>query len=114
MRLARHLERGDEPAAFRAFLNASDDLRSCPDIVVATSDEPALTGTWYGAALAALAEHHLARCGLPAPAWVDGAQRFADWVVDDSPYARANDRAQTPSAFLRHGIVMASSELESA
>lgn len=116
--IASELAHGREDRAYRGFLIANDSLSAEHGFVrlALAWNEPAATGDErYDAILAALAEHYLAEEDLPLPAWIDreGRSLAEQWFVDDSPYARQHDRDQTPAAFLRHGVVLAATELAS-
>jgi transcriptional regulator with XRE-family HTH domain len=111
------LRRGDEPAAYREFIQLSDDLarETGPLRAALTALAPAPIDSRYDALLAALAEHHLSDGRLPVPAWVNEPGRFLDevWFVDDVPALYKTTKAQTPKAFVRHGVFLAASELAS-
>ncbi|MFM7536553.1 MAG: hypothetical protein ACKO91_12285 [Acidimicrobiales bacterium] len=76
--------------------------------------EPSPTGdVRYDAALAALVDHYAAEEALPIPAWTSQPSlTLADpWIPD--PYAPDDIAALTPPAFVRHGVLLAATELES-
>lgn len=103
----------DDAVAFRSFIGCNDDLAGAAPLVLAAlcvAPPPLCGDPRYDAALAALAEHHLARARLPFPEWVAEPSRTleAEWIV--SPYT---DRKDDLSAFRRHGVRLAASELAS-
>lgn len=109
---------GRDEAAFRTFLSLNDSLGLVtPGLkVVLTISDPGTTGSpRFDALIAGLAEHVLDRGHLPVPEWTEDPSRFLvdDWFVDDSPYARAHDRETAPRAFVRRGVILAATELES-
>lgn len=115
--MAAALRRGDDAAAYREFIQLSDDLaREAGPLRSALSAlEPAPVNGRYDALLAAVAEHYLSQARLPVPAWVNEPGRFLDevWFVDDVPALYETTKAQTPKAFVRHGVFLAASELAS-
>ncbi len=114
--IAQWLAGGDVDSAWRAVIQANDDLAKAPaDVRVALCVcEPTPTGDpRFDAALAALVSHHLGGAGLPVPAWVDGASRFlAEPWYPDQLGPRGPD-LDVPAAFNRHGVLIAATELES-
>jgi hypothetical protein len=60
----------------------------------------------HDAYLGALAEHIAVLYGIERPAWSIEPGRFLEtwWFVSDVPGFRAIAIAQTPAAFLRHGV----------
>jgi hypothetical protein len=105
--------RHSESVAFRALIGLSDDLRAASPLLRAYLCEspPALCGDpRFDAALAALAEHWLVEAQLPVPTWVSEPSRTLEEERAVSPYT---DVADVPSAFRRHGVLLAASELES-
>ena len=75
---------------------------------------PELTGdARYDALIAGLVESHLPRGSRPS--WVQEGTRSlkSRWYVDDTPGLADLNLAETPPALLRHGVVLAASELAS-
>ncbi len=106
-------EKHGEPIAFRALIGLSDQLTAAPGPlrVALCVAPPAPCGeAKYDAALAALVEYHLAKDGLPIPAWVDepGRSLSESWAA--SPFT---DISEIPHAFARRGVLLAESELAS-
>lgn len=102
-----------EEYAFRALISLSDQLGAAdgPLRVALCVAGPARCGDErFDAAIAALVEHHLAKDGLPIPGWVhDPWRTLAEpWAV--TPYI---DASEVPPALLRHGVMLAASELAS-
>jgi transcriptional regulator with XRE-family HTH domain len=115
--IAEFLAGGDVDSAWRAFIQANDDLTAAPaDVRVALCVcEPTPTGDpRFDASLAALVSHQLGSAGLPVPAWVDDSSRFLaePWYPDVLGPRGAH--LDVPAAFARHGVLIAASELESA
>ncbi|WP_250445468.1 helix-turn-helix transcriptional regulator [Actinotalea sp. C106] len=114
-----HVLASDDGRAFRTFLSLNDALvRYEPGFLVAvTLADPGTCGAaHYDALVAGLVEHVLDRRALPTPLWVNAPRRFLDheWFVDDTPYARAHDRTDSPPAFARRGVLIAPTELDAA
>jgi len=81
----------------------------------ALAAEPPLTGDpRHDAYLAALGEHFALRFGIERPSWVTCPERFLDrfWFRSDVPGFRAIAIAQSPAAFRRRGIFIATGALE--
>lgn len=105
--------RASEEVAFRALIGLSDDLASLskPLRVALCVAPPAPCGDLrFDAAIAAVVHHHLATARLPLPDWVRSPSRVLvePWRV--SPYTDLQD---VPPAFRRHGVLLASTELQS-
>jgi transcriptional regulator with XRE-family HTH domain len=103
-----------EELAFRALIAFSDGLAAQePALRVALcAAEPAPSGdARFDAAIAAVAEHHLAR--LTKPAWLAGPTRHLTeiWVVD--PHAGDDIAELAPPAFRRRGVLLDAAELAS-
>lgn len=115
--IAAALRRGDESAAYREFIQLSDDLAREPGALRAalTALEPVPVDVRYDALLAAVVEHYLAAARLPVPAWAHEPGRVLaePWFVDDLPALRKKTAADTPKAFARHNVFLAASELAS-
>jgi hypothetical protein len=79
------------------------------------ANEPEHTGSLrLDAYLAAVAEYLSNEASLPAPEWVENADRFLKrwWIESDVPSARPTAVAQSPAAFRRRGIFIAERALE--
>ena len=115
--VAAALRNGDEPAAYREFIQLSDDLtrERGPLRAALTALAPAPVDRRYDALLAAVTEHYLLDAGLPLPSWVHDESRVLaePWFVDDVPALFDRTVAETPPAFVRHGVFIAASELAS-
>lgn len=114
--IRRALASGQQERAFREALQLSDDLKSSePAVRVALcAAAPELTGDpRYDALVAGLVEFHLPRDSRPS--WVREETRTLQfrWFVDDTPELAELNLADTPPALLRHGVVLAASELAS-
>lgn len=74
---------------------------------------PRLTHTNWDALLAATAEHIAITHDHPVPPWCDDPRRFLDMIWVPLPVFggfRIWDYAETPGAFLRHGVIIGGSE----
>jgi transcriptional regulator with XRE-family HTH domain len=115
--MAAALRRGDDAAAYREFIQLSDDLarETGPLRVALTALAPAPINPRYDALLASVTEHYLSEARLPVPAWVyDLGRVLTDpWFVDDVPALLEATVAETPKAFARHGVFLVASELAS-
>ena len=104
---------GSRPGdALRLLFGFADDFRSSsrPGKLVLLATEPPSTGDpRFDAALAGLGEFFAQEAGVPVPAWVHGPGRFLEawWFVASRPAFHAYVLANTPAAFLRHGVLMA-------
>jgi len=110
--IEQDLEQGHEQDALRLLFGFADDFRgsSRPGGIALMADEPASTGdARFDAALAGLAEFFAAEGTIPAPAWVDGVDRFVEpwWFVASRPAFHAYTLANTPAVFARHGVFIA-------
>jgi transcriptional regulator with XRE-family HTH domain len=106
------LEQGRERDALRLLFGFADDFRgsSRPGRIALLRDEPCGTGdARFDAALAGVAELFASEGAVPAPAWVDGAERFVEpwWFVASRPAFHAYTLANTPALLARHGVFMA-------
>jgi len=98
--------------SIRLLFGFADDFRGSgmagkAELIAA---EPPPTGARkFDAALAGLAEFFAGEAGIPAPAWVDGPERFAvPWFfIPATPGLHAYVLARTPIAFARRGVFMA-------
>lgn len=105
--------RRSEAVAFRSLIGLSDDLHDAePDVRVALCvAPPAPCGdVRFDAAIAAVVEYHLLPHNLPVPRWVAETNRVLTipWVA-----TQGVDEAEVPAPFLRHGVLLAESELAS-
>ena len=96
----------------RLLFGFADDFRgsSRPGRIALLADEPHLTGdARFDAALAGVAELFASEAAIPAPAWVDGPDRFVEpwWFVASRPALHAYTLANTPAVIARHGVFMA-------
>lgn len=110
------LSSGQPERAFREVLQLSDDLGASEPAVRAAlcAAAPELTGdARYDALIAGIVEFHLPRGSRPS--WVREESRVlaSRWYVDDTPGLAELNLAETPPALLRHGVVLAASELAS-
>jgi transcriptional regulator with XRE-family HTH domain len=110
--IKRDLADGRERDALRLLFGFADDFRgsSRPGQAALIADRPPLTdAARFDAALAGVAELFAAEAGIPAPGWVDDADRFVQpwWFVVGLPALHAYVLAHTPAALARHGVFMA-------
>lgn len=98
--------------ALRLIFGFADDFRGSPrpGQVALIAEAPPPTGeARFDAALAGVAELFAREAGVPAPKWVDDADRFVEpwWFVASRPSFHAYTLARTPAALARHGVFMA-------
>jgi len=110
--IGEDLEESRERDAVRLLFGFADDFRgsSRPGRIALLADEPHLTGdARFDAALAGVAELFASEAAIPAPAWVDGPDRFVEpwWFVASRPALHAYTLANTPAVIARHGVFMA-------
>jgi transcriptional regulator with XRE-family HTH domain len=110
--IADDLQQDQERDALRLLFGFADDFRgsSRPGQVALLADEPPPTGDGrFDAALAGVAELFADEAAIPAPAWVDGPERFVEpwWFVASRPAFHAYTLANTPAVLARHGVFMA-------
>lgn len=110
--IAEDLRAGRERDAVRLLFGFADDFRgsSRPGRIALLADEPPPAGdARFDAALAGVAELFAREAGIPAPAWVDGSNRFVEprWFVASRPAFHAYTLAHTPAVLARHGVFMA-------
>ncbi|MDQ1631367.1 MAG: hypothetical protein QOJ32_809 [Frankiaceae bacterium] len=103
--------------ALREALQLSDDLAACelPVRAALCAATPLSTGDGrYDALIAGLVELHLP--GRSCPSWARSPARALSerWWVDETPGLAELNLAETPPALLRHGVVLAVGELDSA
>lgn len=110
--IGEDLGQGRERDALRLLFGFADDFRgsSRAGRIALLRDEPPPTGdARFDAALAGVAELFAAEGAIPAPAWVDGPERFVEpwWFVASRPAFHAYTLANTPAVLARHGVFMA-------
>lgn len=110
--IGQDLEQGRERDALRLLFGFADDFRrsSRPGKIALVRDEPPRTGdVRFDAALAGLAELFAAEGAIPAPVWVNGAERFVEpwWFLASRPAFHAYTLANTPAVLARHGVFIA-------
>jgi transcriptional regulator with XRE-family HTH domain len=110
--IQQDLESSNEQGALRLLFGFADDFRgsSRPGAIELISQEPAATGdSRFDAALAGVAEFFAAERGILVPDWVDHPDRFVEplWFVASRPEFDAYTLANTPAAFVRHGVLIA-------
>lgn len=108
---------GQPDRALREALQLSDDLTASELSVRAAlcAAAPETTGDIrYDALIAGLVELHLP--GRSCPSWTrtDARALLERWWVDETPGLAELTLSETPPALLRHGVVLAASELASA
>jgi transcriptional regulator with XRE-family HTH domain len=106
------LQRDREGDAVRLLYGFADDFRgsSRPGQISLLRDEPQGTGdARFDAALAGIAELFAAEGAIPAPGWVNGADRFVEpwWFIASRPAFHAYTLANTPAVLARHGVFVA-------
>jgi transcriptional regulator with XRE-family HTH domain len=118
-RLVREqLAGGSAHGALRTWVQLANDLATAEAglRVVLTFVPPPLTGDRrYDSLLAALVEHRLTTEGLAVPRWVHEPERtcVGEWYVAGVAGLLDDARQHTPSAFLRHGVIIHEVDLES-
>jgi transcriptional regulator with XRE-family HTH domain len=110
--IGQDLRDGRERDALRLLFGFADDFRGSarPGKIALLADEPPLTGdARFDAAIAGVAELFAAEAAVPAPAWVEGPERFVEpwWFVSSRPAFHAYTLAHTPAVLARHGVFMA-------
>ncbi len=110
--IAEDLKQGQERDALRLLFGFADDFRgsSRPGKIALVRDEPPSTGdARFDAVLAGVAELFAAEGAIPAPVWVNGAERFVEpwWFVASRPAFHAYTLANTPAVLARHGVFIA-------
>jgi len=107
-----------EDGALRAVIDLKDALRpsSHEEFDALTCQAPGLVGdTRWDALLAAIVEDEAARKAISPPRWTNDARRFHRpfWYLSKSPRFHTWEIANSPGAFIRHGVFAAEEELES-
>ena len=116
--IRRALARDDRALAFRFFIQMNDHLVAERGLLrgILAVTEPELTGskTWDGA-IAALVEYRLNQEGVPSPTWTSAParrlERARPLAVD--PADPVPPRAEVPTEFLEHGVLVWRDSLES-
>jgi len=108
-----------EDGALRAVLDFRDALRRAEDSECAhlVGLPPIPTGfTRWDAFLAAVVEDECASRHVAPPRWTSDRRRFAKpfWFLSKNPALHDWELETAPAAFIRHGVLAASAELESA
>jgi transcriptional regulator with XRE-family HTH domain len=114
--IRRALVAGQHDRALREALQLSDDLASSEPVVRAAlcAAAPELSGDQrYDALIAGIVEFHLPRASRPSWVLEENRALKGRWYVDDTPGLAELNLAETPPALLRHGVVLAASELAS-
>ena len=109
---------GDDEAAYRAFVQLSNDLVDTEHDVkgLLGAEQPDSVSPEWDAAIAGLVEWRLRQAGLPTPAWVDQVRgdvtwRWAPWPAIRVIKARID---RVPEPFAKRGIWIEEGELDSA
>ncbi len=102
--------RYSEDAALRAVVDLRDALRRADPNGYRrlATERPAPVGDpRWDAFVAAVVEDEGERKGVPPPRWVAEAARFVrpEWCVAPYPGLLDSERATSPAAYLRHGVV---------
>ena len=112
------LAAGNVPAAFRSFIQFSDNLAAEHGVVrvVLAANEPEPTGSaLWDAALAAVTEYWLARDGLPLPTWIDASTRSLSQrtILSGNAYTQTIRDENVPAPFARRNVALDESALTS-
>jgi DNA-binding transcriptional MerR regulator len=110
----RYLEDGK----LRAVIDFRDALRKADQegFRILVSERPSPLGDCrWDAFVAAVIEDEAERKAVPAPQWVHEDPRFAqpEWSVAPYPQFLESERAASPPAFLRHGVIAGEESLAS-
>jgi transcriptional regulator with XRE-family HTH domain len=108
-----------EDAALRAAIDFRNALASAgaSDFTRLVATPPGLTGdTRWDAFIAAAVEDEAATRSVTGPRWTDERARFTRplWYLSENRALHAWELATAPGAFVRHGVLAAREELESA
>ena len=76
------------------------------------ANRPHLTSTKWDAALAAVIEHTTEVHSYEPPPWVNEPERFLTTPVNLTKPETHSDSAWQPGAFLRHGVIIDSRDLD--
>lgn len=115
-------DRGDaerEDAALRAIIDLRDALRRATeaDFDRLVAAPPSLIGQpRWDAFLAGIVEDECARRHIAPPRWVEDDRRFVTppWFLSENPELHSWEAKTAPAALVRHGVLAAEDELESA
>lgn len=107
-----------EDGALRAVIDLKDALRrsSHERFDALTRQAPDLVGdSRWDAFLAAIVEDEAARKATSPPRWTNDKSRFSRpfWYLSKNPRFHTWEIANSPGAFVRHGVFVAEDELES-
>ena len=108
-----------QDGALRAVIDFKNALGSATaeEIAVLVETPPGLTGdTRWDAFIAAVVEDESANRDVPPPSWTNERSRFVRplWYLSDNRALHSWELATAPGAFVRHGVLAAREELESA
>ncbi|MGD0881023.1 MAG: helix-turn-helix transcriptional regulator [Acidimicrobiales bacterium] len=108
-----------QDGALRAVIDFKNALTSAAseDFGGLVETPPGSTGdTRWDAFIAAVVEDESATRDVPPPLWTNERSRFARplWYLSDNEALHAWELATAPGAFVRHGVLAAREELESA
>lgn len=106
------LRQGREQDALRMIFGFADDFRASSRagrIALLRDEPPSTADRRFDAVLAGAAEFFAREASIPAPAWVDGSERFVEpwWFVSSRSAFDAYVLAHTPAVFARHGVFIA-------
>ena len=112
------LAAGDMSAAYRSFIQFSDNLAAENGVtrVVLAANEPEPTGSaLWDAALAAVTEYWLGRDGLPLPEWVGSTTRSLSHrtVLSGNAYTQTVRDENIPAPFAARNVALDESALMS-
>jgi transcriptional regulator with XRE-family HTH domain len=112
-------ETAREDGALRVVLDFRDALRrsEASEFAPLVGLPPNLTDfTRWDAFLAAVVEDECARRHVSPPRWTNDRRRFAKpfWYLSKNPALHDWELETAPAAFVRHGVLAAAAELESA
>ncbi len=107
-----------EDGALRALIDFRDTLgrSSLEECARLVASPPGTTGDRrWDALLAAVVEDECARNGCSSPRWTNETKRFIKpfWYLSEVPALHDWEAANSPAAFVRHGVLAAEEELES-
>jgi hypothetical protein len=121
--MARTLQGGGgldriEDSVLRFAISFRDVVRDANDALLheLVDDPPDGTGSaQWDAFLAAIVEDETERRNIVPPPWVNDRSRFLKslWHLSKNPALHEWEFETAPAAFLRHGVVVATEELES-
>lgn len=108
-----------QDGALRAVIDFRDALRavSTEEFGILVEAPPGSSGeTRWDAFIAAVVEDESATRDVAPPRWTDDKSRFANppWYLSDNVALHPWELATAPAAFVRHGVLAAREELESA